>query len=163
MSPRAVPRRAHVCGLLPRKGEAHAEANRHIWMVGKQSTIGNRDTSRSISFLAELSSSFGIFHRLSLLAGPPQQDVHLGRLPCAGQIRSAELPLLRSNCKTVVVRPARNPFSCNEFLLGVCGTALTKGSSERNMPPHRGRSRCVASAEMAAGWVPAPLTKSGED
>ena len=163
MSARVLPRGVHPCQPTPRECEPPAGANRYIWLVGKQSTISNRNTSGSISILAELSSCFGVFHPLVSLPGPRRQDVQLDRLPCAGQIRSGELRLLKSNCNIAAVRSIRNPFSCNDFSRSVRDTALTKGSSERNMTSHIARSRCAASAELPTGWVPAPLAKSGED
>ena len=163
MSPRAVSRRAHLLWLAPKECEPPAGADRCIWLVGKQSTISNRNTSRSISIFAELSSCFGLSHRFGSLPGPPQQDAHLGRLLCAGQIRSVELCPLKSNCNTAPVRSIRNPFSCNDFSRSVRDTALTKRSSEQNITPYIARSRCAASAELPTAWVPAPLAKSGED
>ena len=163
MSARALPRRAHFFWVAPREYEPPAAANRRNWLVGKQSTISNRNTSGSVSIFAELSSCLCVFYHLDSLPSTPQQDVHLDRLLCARQIRSVELRLLKSNCNTEAVRSTHNPLSCNDFSIGAWNTALTKGSSARNMSPHKARSRCVASAEMAAGWVPAPLTKSGED
>jgi len=163
VSPRAVSRRAHLPWLAPRECKPHAGADRCIWLVGKQSTISNRNTSRSISIFAELSSCFGLSHRFGSLPGPPQQDARLGRLLCAGQIRSGEWALLKSNCNTAAVRSIHKPFSCNEFSRSICDMALTKEFSGRNITPHIARSRCAASAELPTGWVPAPLAKSGED
>ena len=163
MSPRAVPRRVRVPWLAPRKSEARAGAIGRICVVGKPSTISNSSTSRSISIVAELSSCFGVFHRLGSLPGPRRQDVQLGRLLCAGQIRSGELGLLKSTCNTAAVRSIHKPFSCNDFSRSVCDTALTKGFSGRNITLHIARSRCAASAEFPTSWVPAPLAKSGED
>src|SRR6266478_5084121 len=163
VSPRAVPRRVRVPWLAPRESEARAGAIGRICVVGKPSTISNRNTSGSISILAELSSCLGALHPACCLPTPPQQGAHLGRLLCAGQIRSAELLLLKSNCNTAAVRSIHKPFGCNDFSRSVCDTALTKGFSGRNITLHIARSRCAASAELPTGWVPAPLAKSGED
>jgi len=153
VSPRAVPRRVHLSWLDPRKCELPAGANRLIWLVGKQSAISKRNTSRSISFLGELSYSLGVLHRLGSLPSPPQQDVHLGRSLCAGRIRSALLGLLRSYSKTPTVRSTHNLFSCNDFLRGVCNTPLTRDCSGRNIPPPRGGWKCTALSKIPNGPV----------
>ncbi len=162
MSPRALTRRGRLSWPTPREGENPTGAVRRIWLVGKQSTISNRTTSRLTSFLRERSSCLGDLHRVGSFPSSPQQDAALGRLLRAGQTRSAGLRLRRSSCKTSVARFSHNLFSCNDFSSAVYYKTLTKGSSERNMPPHRRRWRCVASAEMSTGCIPAPLTKSGE-
>jgi len=163
LSARVMPRGVHPSQPTPRECEPPARANRCIRLVGKQSTISNRNRSRSLSIVAELSSCFGLSHRFGSLPGPPQQDARLGRLLCAGQIRSGEWALLKSNCNTAAVRSIHKPFSCNEFSRSICDMALTKEFSGRNITPHIARSRCAASAELPTGWVPAPLAKSGED
>ncbi len=162
MSRRGLPNRAHICRLLQRGGEVPAGAIRRILLVGKQSTISERNTSGSISIPVKWASILGHFHRVGSFPNSPEQDTDLGRSLRAGQIRSAVLRLRRSNCKTLAARFSHNLFGCNDFSSGVCYKTLTKGSSERNMPPHRRRWRCVASAEMSTGCIPAPLTKSGE-
>src|SRR6266478_10049120 len=96
VSPRALPRRVRVPWLAPRESEARAGAIGRICVVGKPSTISNSCTLRSISIVAELSSCFGVFHRLGSLPGPRRQDVQVGRLLFAGHIRSGELGTLES-------------------------------------------------------------------
>ena len=152
VSPRAVPRRVRVPWLAPRESEARAGAIGRICVVGKPSTISNSSTSRSILIVAELSSCFGALHPACCLPTPPQQGAHLGRLLCAGQIRSGELGLLKSNGNTAAVRSIHKPFGCNDFSRSVCDTALTKGFSGRNITPHIARSRCAASAELP-NWL----------
>ena len=163
MSPRGLPRRAPVCWLRPREGEAPPGAIRCFCLVGKQSKVSSSSRSESISFVEECSSRLGVLHRVGSLPIPTQQDKHLGRLLLASEVRSALLRPLRSCYRTSTIQSANKLFSCNVLPLGVRSTALTKGSSERNMTSNVGRSRCVASAQIATGWVPAPLTKSGED
>ncbi len=130
MSPRAVPRRARFSWLAPRKCEPPAVANRYIWLVGKQSKVSNRNTSGSISFVEKWSSCIGAFPPVGFLTSPPQQGAHLGRFLCAGQIRSDELRLLKSNCNTAAVRSIHNPFSCNNLSSSVRSTFLTRRCSE---------------------------------
>ena len=162
MSPRALTRRDRLSWPTPREGENPAGAIRRIWLVGKRTTISNRNTLAATSFLAEWSSSLVLFHRAGSVPCPAQQAVSLGGSSCAGQIRSAMPHLRRSSYNPTAGRFTHNLLSFNDFSLGVRSTALTKGCFERNIAPHRGRSRCVASAEMASGCVPGPLTKSGE-
>jgi len=131
VSPRAVPRRAQFFWLAPREYEPPTAANRRNWLVGKQSTISNRNTSGPVSIFAELSSCLCVFYHLDSLSRTPQQDVHLDRLLCARQIRSVELPLLRSSCDTGTVGSISKPFSGNDLSRSIRSTSLTRGCSER--------------------------------
>jgi len=141
VSPRAVPRRVRVPWLAPRESEARAGAIGRICVVGKPSTISNSSTSRSILIVAELSSCFGVFHRLGSLPGPRRQDVQVGRLLCAGQSRSGELGLLNSNCRAAAARSIHKAFSCKDFSRGVRSTSLTRRRSGRKMCPRSGTSK----------------------
>jgi len=163
VSPRELPRRTPVCWLPPREGEAPPGDIRWFCLVGKPSKVSSCSRSESISLVEECSSCLGVLHRVGSLPIPTHQDKHLARLLLASEVRSALLQPLRSCYRTSTIQSPNKLFSCNVLPLGVRSTALTKGSSERNMTPNVRRSRCVASAQIATGWVPAPLTKSGED
>ena len=141
MSSCAAARRGHVPWRALRECEPPAGANRRIWLVGKPSTISNSNKLGSVSILAELSFCFGVFHRLGSLTGPRRQDVHLGRLLCAGQIRSGELRLLNSNCRAAAARSIHKAFSCKDFSRGVRSTSLTRRRSGRKMCPRSGTSK----------------------
>jgi len=141
VSPRAVPRRDHLSRQSPRGGVAGAGSCRHMWLVGKPSTMSNRNRSWSISFLAELSSCLGDFHSLGSFPSAPQQDVHLGRLLCARQIRSVELRLLRSSCDTATVRSISKPFSGNDLSRGISSTSLTRRCLEQKIAARSGTSK----------------------
>jgi len=153
VSPRALPRQGRLSWPAPRESEPPAGADRSSWLVGKQSTTSNRNASRSITFLAELSCCLCVLHRLGTLPSPPQQDVHLSRLPCAGQIRSALLRLLRSYSKTSAARSIDNFFVCNEYSLILRSTALTRDCSGRKISPPRGRSKHTALSKSPNGPI----------
>jgi len=158
VSHRGLPKRAHICWLPPGKSDGPAGAIRRFWLVGKQSKISNCNTSGSILFVEKWSSCLGVFHRLCSMPDPPQQGAHLGRLPCAGQTRSAELRLLKSNCSTAAARSIHKAFSCKDFLRGVRSTSLTRRRSERKMAPRSGTSKrsplCKSPNGPVAGLSP---------
>jgi len=141
MRPRVLPRRVYRSWLAPGRYELPAGANRCISLVGKQSTLSNRNTSGSISFLAELSSCLGDFHSLGSFPSAPQQGVHLCRLLCARQIRSVEFRLLRSSCDTATVRSISKPFSGNDLSRGISSTSLTRRCLEQKIPASSGTSK----------------------
>ena len=141
MRPRVLPRRVYLSWLAPGRYELPAGANRYISLVGKQSTMSNRNRSWSISFLAELSSCLGDFHFLGSFPSAPQQGVHLGRLLCARQSRSVELRLLRSSCDTATVRAISKPFRGNDLTRSIRSTSLTKSWSERKIAAQSGTSK----------------------
>jgi len=158
VSGRGVRRRACLSRLALREGLPSAGANRRNWLVGKQSTISNHNTSRSISIPGKWSSCLGAFHRVGSLPSPLQQGAHLGRLLGAGQIRSAVLRLLRDCCNTPIVRSTHNLFSCNDFSRSVRNTALTRRRSERKIAPRSGTSKrsplCKSPNGPVAGLSP---------
>jgi len=141
MRPRVLPRRVYLSWLAPGRYELPAGANRCISLVGKQSTLSNRNTSGSISILAELSSCLCVFYHLDLLRSTPQLDVRLDRLLCARQIRSVELRLLRSSCDTATVRSTSKPFSGNELSRGISSTSLTRRCLEQKIAASSGTSK----------------------
>ena len=153
MSPRGLPRRAPVCRVRPREGEARAGAIQRIFVVGKPSTISGSNALGSISFLAKWSSRVGVLDRVGSLPSPPRQDVHLHRHLCASQSRLAALRLLRRHCNTAVAPSTHIPFSCNDFLRSACNTPLTIDSSRRNIPSPRGRSKRTALSKSPNGPV----------
>ena len=158
MSGRAVRRRACLSRLALREGVPSAGAIGRVCVVGKPSTISNSSTSRSISIVAELSSCFGVFHRLGSLPSPPQQDLHLGRTLCAGQIRSALARLARSSCDSASVRSTSKPCSCYDLSRGVRSKSLTRRGSERKIAAHSGTSKrsclCKSPNGPVAGLSP---------
>jgi hypothetical protein len=141
VSPRAVPRRAHLPLLAPRECEPPAGANHQNWLVGKQTTTSNRNTSGSISILAELSSCLCVFYHPDLLPTTRQLDVRLDRLLCARQIRSVELSILTSTCDTANVRSSSKPFNGNDLSRSIRSTSLTGSCSERKIAAHSGTSK----------------------
>ena len=153
MSPGALPRRVHVSWLAPRDCEPPAGANRYIWLVGKQSTQSNRNTSRFISFLAELSSCLGVLRRLGSLPSRPQQGVYWRHFVGAGRIRSAELRLLRINRNAAAVQTISNSFNCNDVIRSICYKPLTRDCSGRNILLARGRSKRTALSKSPNGPV----------
>ena len=150
MSPRGVPRRAHVTWVAAREYDPPSGANRYICSVGKQSTISRSSASRSMSFPTKWSSCVGVEHRVGSLPSPPRQDVHLDRLLRASQSRSAEL---RRACNAAIVRSSSIPFSCNDFSSGACYKTLTTDCSERNIPSLRGGSKRTALSKRPNGPV----------
>jgi hypothetical protein len=158
LSARRLPRGAHPSQPTRRECDRPAGANRHIWLVGKQSTISNRRAARSIPLFAELSSSLCLLHRRGSLPSPPQQDLHLGRTLSAGQIRSALSRLVRSSCNSATAWSTRKLFSCHGLSRGVRSTPLTRRSSERKMAAHSGTSKrsslCKSPNGPVAGLSP---------
>jgi hypothetical protein len=153
VSSRGLPKRVHICWLPPGESEPPAGAVRRICVVGKPSTTSNRSTSGSISFVAKRSSSVGVLHRVGSLPSPPRQDVHVHRLLCASQSRSAVCRLLRRHWNTAVVRSTYIPFSCNDLSRSVCNTPLTRDSSRRNILPARAGSKRTALSKSPNGPV----------
>lgn len=153
MSGRAVRRRPHLSWLALREGVPSAGANRRNVLVGKQSAISERNTSRSISIPAKWSSSLGHLHRVGSFPNSSGRDPDLARLLCAGQIRSAVLRLRRSSGKTPAARFRPNLFSCNDFSSGVCYKPLTRDSSGRNIPPLTAGSKRTALSKSPNGPV----------
>jgi len=158
MRPRVLPRRVYLSWLAPGRYELPAGANRCISLVGKQSTLSNRNTSGSISIVAELSSCLCVFYHLDLLPTTPQLDVRLDRLLCARQIRSAELRLLRTSCDTGTVRSISKPFRSNNLSRGIRSRYLTRRCSERRIIAHSGTSKrsslCKSPNGPVAGLSP---------
>jgi hypothetical protein len=153
VSPRAVPRRTHLSWPNLRECENPAGAGRQIWLVGKQSTISNRNTSGSLSIFAALSSCLCVFYHLDSLPSTPQQDVHLDRLLCARQIRSAELRPLRTSCDTGTVRSISKPFRGNNLSRGIRNRSLTRRCSERRIIAHSGTSKRCSLCKSPNGPV----------
>ena len=153
MSSRGLPKGTRICWLHQREGEGPAEAIRRIFVVGKPSTISGSNALGSISFLAKWSSRVGVLHRVGSLPSPPRQDVHLHRLLCASQSRSAVLRLLGRHWNTTVVRSTYIPFGCSDFSRSVCNTPLTRDSSRRNMFPTRAGSKRPALSKSPNGPV----------
>ncbi len=141
MSPRVLTRRGRLSWPTPREGENPAGAIRRIWLVGKQTTISNRNSLAATSFLAEWSPRLVLFCGVSPAPCLPRQAGCLARLRYADPTRSAVLRLLRSTDDTTSVRFARNPFSLHELPSGVRRRGLTCGSPERYITVRRGRSR----------------------
>jgi hypothetical protein len=141
VSPPAVSRRAHLPWLGPRECKPLAGADRCIWLVGKQSTISDRNTSQSISIPAKWSSSLGRLHRVGCFPNSPERDTDLARLLCSGQIRSTVLRLVRSNCDSATVRLISKPFSCYDLSRGVRSKSLTRRCSEQKIAAHSGTSK----------------------
>ena len=141
MRPRVLPRRVYLSWLAPGRYELPAGANRCISLVGKQSTLSNRNTSGSISIVAELSSCLCVFYHLDLLPTTPQLDVRLDRLLCARQIRSVELSILTSTCYTANVRSSSKPFNGNDLSRSIRSMSLTRSCSERKIVAHSGTSK----------------------
>ena len=163
MSFRAVPRRTHLSSSTPRDAKNPSRVLQHTrFVVGIRTEVSYGNEPGTTSFFAEWSSSLVLFHRAGFAPCPPRQAVSLAGSSCAGQIRSAMPHLRRSSYNPTAGRFSHNLLSFNDFSLGVRSKPLTRGCFERNIAPHRGRSRCVASAEIPSGCVPGPLTKSGE-
>jgi hypothetical protein len=140
VSERAARRRAHLSWLALREGVPSAGANRRNVLVGKQSIISDRNTSRSISIPAKWSSSLGRLHGVDCFPNSPERDTDLGRLLCSGQSRSALLRLVRSSCDSAAMRSISKPFSCYELSRGVRSKPLTRRCSEQKIAAHSGTS-----------------------
>ncbi len=153
MSPRPVPRRVQISWSTLREGENSAGAVRRIGLVGKQTTISNRNTLAPTSFLAESSPRFVLFHHAGSLHWLLLQTAYLGSLSCPGRTRSAFLQLLMNGCNTVTSGSPRKLFSFNDFARGVRTKVLTRGGPERYTAIHRGRSRRAGLAESPNGHV----------
>ncbi len=141
MSGGAVRRRAHLPWLALREGVPSAGANRRNVLVGKQSIISDRNTSRSISIPGKWSSSLCHLHRVGCFPNSPERDTDLARLLCSGQIRSAVLRLVRSSCDSATVRSISKPFSCYDLSRDVRSKTLTRRCSEQKIAAHSGTSK----------------------
>ena len=156
MSPRVVPSRDHLAGSDSRDEESPAGVVRRIGVVGKQTTISNRNTLAPTSFLAESSPRFPPFRRAEPVSRFQRLDGHLCSLCCADQTGPG-LRLLTSSGTATLPQLARKPFSFKNYLLGVRGRGLDKDAFTRYMGPHRATSRCDSSAEIANASVPGLL------
>ena len=153
MSPRGIPRRAHLPWLAPRECKPHAGADRCIWLVGKQSTNSNRRILAATSFPTEWSSGFGLFHDASSWPWLPLQGAHLGGLRRANQTRSGAVCLPR-NSGNKTTRQCSNKFFGFHDLPIVAGfRGLTTESPKRYIPVRRGRSRCGGLSKSPNGPV----------
>ncbi len=141
MSPRAVPRRARLSWLPPRKCEPPAGANRYIGLVGKQSTHSSRRTSAATSFPTERSPSFDLFRDASSLPWLPSEGVYLGGLRRANQSRSGVVCLLRNSSNTRICQCSSKLFGCHDLPIVAGFRGLTAESPKRYIPVRRGRSR----------------------
>ena len=157
MSLRAVPRRANLSWSTSRDGGTPAGEVRRTGVVGKQTTISNRNTLAPTSFLAESSPRFLHFHRAEPVSRFQRVDGYLCNLCCAHQIGPGGLQLPTSSKTATLLQLARKPFSFKNFLLGVQGKGLDKEALTRYMALHRATSRCDSSAEIANGSVPGLL------
>jgi hypothetical protein len=154
VSPRRLPKRAHIHGLPPQEGEGSAGAIRRTWLVGKQSAKPNPNRSASTSVLVKRSSSLGNFHRVSSLLSPPRQDAHSGSLVGAGQIGSAALSFPSGRGKTL--QKPDLPISClvvTIFSRSQRSMSLTGGCSGRKISPARRRSKRIALCKSPNGPV----------
>ncbi len=157
MSPRAVPSRDHLPWSGPREEKNPAGAVRRSQLVGKQTTISNRNTLAPASFLAESSPRFPHFRRAEPVSRFQRLDGYLCSLCCADQIGPGGLRLPTSVRTATLLQLARKPFSFKNFLLGVQGRGLDKEAFTRYMALYRATSRCDSSAEIANGSVPGLL------
>ena len=129
VSPRPVPRRTHLTWSSPREYENPEGTNRRIWLVGKQTTISNRNTLALISFLAESSPGFVPFHPAGSLPCLPAKAESLSGLRSASQTRSS------------LGRFANKPFCFYDLPVVVRSKVLTFAVSERCKVIDTGRSR----------------------
>jgi hypothetical protein len=153
VSARAVSRRAHLSSLALRECEPLAGADRCIWLVGKQSTISNRNTSGSISIPAELSSCLYFSYRLDSLPRTPQLDIQLDRLLCPQQIGSAALCFREVAAR---LQRADLPITCLVVMICLHGRrsmSLTGGRSGPKISPRRGRSKRAGLVKSPNGPV----------
>ena len=141
MSPRGIPRRAHLPWLAPRECKPHARADRCLWLVGKQSTNSNRRILAATSFPTEWSSGFGLFHDASSWPWLPLQDAYLGGLRRANQTRSGVVCLLRASSNTTTCQCSFKFFGCHDLPIVAGLRGLTAESPERYIRVRRDRSR----------------------
>jgi hypothetical protein len=153
VSPRAVRRRDHISWRIPRECENPAGAVRCIRVVGKQTTISNRNTLAPTLLLSEWSPGFVLFYGGSPKPCLPRQVGCQGRLRYADLARSAMLRLLRSSGNTTPARFAHKPFSLHELPSGIRTRGLTGRTSERYIAVDRGGSRRGGLTESRNGPV----------
>jgi len=110
MSPRTVPGERHLPRPTTRECEYPAGADRHIGVVGKPTTISNRNTLAPTPFSTEWFACFVFLQHVGSFPGPPLKATPIGDLRCARQTRSGVVRLLRTNSNTTIGR-----FSCKLF------------------------------------------------
>src|SRR6266481_7243076 len=153
MSPRGLPRRTLLSRPAPREGENPVGAIRRIWLVGKQTTISNRNTLAATSFLAEWSPRFVLFYSASPAPCLAREAGCLGRSRYAGQTRSAVQRLLTSTSNAIPLRFLHKPFSLHDLPSVVRRRGLTARSQKRYTAILRGRSRRGGLTESPNGPV----------
>ena len=141
MSPRAVPKRAHLSWMAPREGEPLAGAIRSTSLVGKQSKKSNRWILAAISFATEWWPRLSLFHDASSLPWLPSEGVYLGGLRRANQSRSGVVCLLRNSSNTRTRQCSSKLFGCHDLPIVSGLRGLTAESPKRYIPVRRGRSR----------------------
>ena len=157
MSPRAVSGRANLSWSTSRDGGTPTGEVRRTGVVGKQTTISNRNTLAPTSFLAESSPRFLHVHRAEPVSRLQRLDGCLCSLRCTDQIEPGGLRLLTSSKNAALLQSSRNLLSFKDFLLDVQGRGLDKRGFRRYIALHRATSRCDSSAEIANGSVPGLL------
>jgi hypothetical protein len=162
MSARAVSRQPHLSWPTPRECEPPAGADRYIWLVGKQSTISNRNTSQLTSLLGERWSYVSVFHRVCSLGRPQRLDLHLGSPLGAGQIGTRVLWFREVGAR---LQKSALPITCLVVMICLHGQrslSLTGGSSRRKISPPRGRSKRTALSKSPNGPVAGLSPECGE-
>jgi len=124
VSPRPVPSRNQLPWSGPGEERNPAGAVRRTQLVGKQTTISNRNTLAPASFLAESSPRFPDFRHAEPVSRFQRLDGYLCNLCCADQIGPGGLQLPTSSKTATSLQLARKPFSFKNFLLGVQGRGL---------------------------------------
>jgi len=157
VSPRPVPSRNQLPWSGPGEERNPAGAVRRTQLVGKQTTISNRNTLAPTSFLAESSPRFLHVHRAEPVSRLQRLDGCLCSLRCTDQIEPGGLRLLTSSKNAALLQSSRNLLSFKDFLLDVQGRGLDKRGFRRYIALHRATSRCDSSAEIANGSVPGLL------
>lgn len=163
MNSREAYRRDYRSGSSSRKRENPAGAPRQVGLVGKQTTMSNRNSLMATSFPAEWFARFDSFHRpscpLSLLPGY-RRFVYL----CGpGWIKPTLLKLRNCSACSALGRPAVKLLGLHDLASNIRRTPLTKANSPGYGGVQKGGSGCNDSSAKASGSVPGTLNNQGRE
>jgi len=154
---------AHICWLPPRKGEAPAGRIRCIWVVGKQSKISRRNTSRSPSIIGDWFARLVGSNRGSCPFSLVREPVCFAPL-CGPYCTKSILPTLRKGTEYTTLGPlAPNLLSLHDLPSAASLKPLTKVGSWGYAGILKGESSYGNSAAAASGSVPGTLENQGRD
>ncbi len=164
MSPRVVPRRAHLSWLVTREYEPPAGANPCIWLVGKQSRSSDNNASRLTSVCLRLvRSSSGLPHHANRPFSRLLQRACFAPLNGSAYTKSILLTLRKRTAHTVLGPLALNLLSLHELPSAASLKPLTNVGYTGYAGILKRESSRDNSTTVASGSVPGTLENQGRD